>query len=144
MSVKIISDFNPTQTIYAIGDDKHVECVIEGPFNDNFRALASIIASFVHQSAEACMKGFDDEEINEIKSQHEGMTSKDIGVVIVWRKLQDEVNEELVKLKIKDGLEIPDIIKKSLPKGLVDAIISSAVSDMMGKVKHDMEEDEDE
>ena len=142
MSVKIISDFKPTQMIYIVGDDNHAECMIDGKVGDNFKALSNLVARLIIKTGQQFIDDAHEEKIEKLRKEYEGkeISDYDIGTITVWRQFQDQITQELTKLKIKEDMNIPDVIKKIMPDEILDKIIS----DMLDEAMSDEEDGENE
>lgn len=141
MSIQIISNFNPTAKVCAVSDDDHIECLIEGGMRDNMNIMKHLIA---HTIYDAGIKFKDDEEFTSglnIEATEE-ITVKDAIILKLWKHLQDDVNRELCKLKIKDELGLPEELE-----GLPDALASSITDTLIDHAMKEFErrkEDENE
>ena len=139
MSIQIISNFNPTAKVCAVGDDNHVECIIEGGMRDNLRIMKHLIA---HTIYDASIKFKDDKEFTSGLNieETEEITVKDAIVIKLWKHLQDEVNRELCKLKIKDELGLPEELE-GLPDALASSITDTLIEHALKELERHKEAD---
>lgn len=142
MGTQLITDFNPTQKLYAVGDDNHIEVLMEGSYQESSRALITVISRFIWDFADKAAETIDEEEMEQAMEKLAGkdLSKKDVAVMMIWHKLQDDVNRELCKLKIKSTLDIPDVIKKIIPESIIDGFVNDAIS----KIENGVKEDEDD